>query len=289
MATRVNKKKKSTNTTKTKTKSTKAKSPRRPAGAADSPTRGLTAAPRAQLEALDDAKLNRPTDISVPTIAIEAKELVRILERVGEKIAARSRVEAADLTALPRYIARAEAAQYSLQSVRRRTASPELIEARSDAEAIEEPLFAELRYFLADDSDVQVRLDEIQVGDDDPDTVQDLRDLADLFEPNRAKLKKAGLPADVATRARQAADTLEALITDKSGDDVTATAMALRNRAYWSLRAVIDHIREGGRHVFRDDPRRLKWFRASSTRAADRTVRGRSRKAKKDKGEPTDT
>jgi hypothetical protein len=58
--------------------------------------------------------------------------------------------------------------------------------------------------------------------------------------------------------------------------------MALRNRAYWSLR-------DGGRHVFRDDPRRLKWFRASSTRAADRTVRGRSRKAKKDMGEPTDT
>jgi hypothetical protein len=137
---------------------------------------------------------------------------------------------------------------------------------------------------------VQVRLDEIQVGDDDPDTVQDLRDLADLHDAHRTKLKKAGLPTDVAARARKAAATLEAQITDKSGDHATATAIVLRNRAYWSLRAAIDHIREGGRQVFRDDPRRLKSFRASSTRASDRTaLRSRGRKAKKDEGEPTDT
>lgn len=42
----------------------------------------------------------------------EARELVRILERVGDKIAARSRVEPADIAALPRVVDRLEAAQY---------------------------------------------------------------------------------------------------------------------------------------------------------------------------------
>lgn len=290
MATRVNAKKTKTTKTTKPTKTTKTKTTRRRTPAPDSLARGLSAAQRAQLDELVDPKLNKPTDIAAPTIVNEARELVGVLERVGDKIAARSRVEPADIAALPRVVDRLEAAQYSLQVVRRRTASPELVEARAGAEAIEEPLFAELRYFLAADSDAQVRLDEIQVGDDDPDTVQDLRDLADLHDANRTKLKKAGLPPDVAARARKAAATLEAQITDKSGDDATATAMVLRNRAYWSLRAAIDHIRDGGRHVFRDDPRRLKWFRASSTRAADRTaLRSRGRKTKKDEGEPTDT
>lgn len=46
--------------------------------------------------------------------------------------------------------------------------------------------------------------------------------------------------------------------------------MALRNRAYWQLRATMDAIRAAGRYVFRDQPGTLKAFRATSTNAAHR-------------------
>jgi hypothetical protein len=281
MATRRATKKTSRNTTRTP-KSTQA-----PAAS----SRGLSAAQRAQLIALGDPRYNRPTDISVADITAEAKEVLGYYDEVGDEIVKHSKVERSDVTMFPKLIARLDAAQVNWQTTRRRTASPALLAARTEAEAIEAPLFAELRYFLADDNDVQVRLDEIQVGDGDADTVQDLRDLADLHDLNGGALKKARLPKQVAALARAAAKTLEAELTDKSGADAIATAMGLRNRAYWSLRLHMDLLREGGRHVFRDDASRLKWFRASSTRAADRTARRArkaSGKAKKPEATPTD-
>jgi hypothetical protein len=291
MATRVNAKKKlsTTKNTPTAKKPSVSKSPRNSATARTPAlsSRSLSAAQRQQLMALDDKRFNRPTDISVADIVAEAKELEGYYDEVGDEIVKYSKVERTDVATLPKLWARLDAAQLHWQTTRRRTASPTLLAARTEAEAIEGPLFGELRHFLEGDADVQVRLDEIQVGDGDADTVQDLRDLADLHDAHRPSLRKARLPKKVASLARATADTLEAELTDKSGADAIATAMSLRNRAYWSLRLHMDLLREGGRHVFRDDPGRQRWFRASSTRSSERSAR-RSRKAPKGVPAPTD-
>lgn len=219
-----------------------------------------------------DARLDRPIDIPVTDILAESRELQGHLEEIGPQLVARSRVEAADLAALPARTALLDAAQQAWVITRQRTSSTARVDARKAAKAIVAPLLAELRHFLAGDREIELRLRELAVGRSDGAVVQRLRDLADLHDAHASELEKADLPADVAQRARAAAAALEQQHFDKARIGAALDAQSLRNRAYWSLRELLDLIRSAGRHVFRDDEHRRKWFYASSSRAVQRTA-----------------
>lgn len=242
---------------------------------------GTVAAPADLVEVLTalPEKYDEAIDVSVPTILGEAAELLGIGQEVGPQIIAHSRLVDGVFDDLLAREQRLDHAQRAWLANRRRTSTTALTAARSAAEALEGKLFSELRHFV-DDAEVQLRLDEIQVGDNDNDTVQDLKDLADLADAHASSLTKARLPADIGQQARAAAETLEGLTTSMAVANVSADAQAMRNKAYWHLRELMDEIRGAGRHVFQDDSRRRKWFLASSTRSLKRSAIGRPRKAK---------
>ena len=58
-------------------------------------------------------------------------------------------------------------------------------------------------------------------------------------------MDKARLPEDVAVQARAAGQRLRDEVAGRGRDNAVATALGLRNRAYWSLRKLMDQIRAG--------------------------------------------
>lgn len=238
--------------------------------------KGLKATEIAGLNALDPVFAEKP-DFPVSDISGEARELSKIVTKNRSALLKNSDITAKTANDLDARRSLLDRAELAWSAARRRTASTKLIEARATAESIEQPMLDALRHFLRKNADVQARVRAIEPGTDDEDTVDDLRKLADLFEQYGAQLGKAAVPKNVVKAARKAAEVLEAAADDTTVDDAPAVARALRDRAYWHLRELMDFAREEGRYVFRNDPVKLVHFRASSTRAND----GRPKKAKK--------
>ncbi|HEY8076838.1 MAG TPA: hypothetical protein VIF62_22080, partial [Labilithrix sp.] len=117
---------------------------------------------------------------------------------------------------------------------------------------------------------VQKRVDAIQEGRGIADLVDDLLKLADLVEENASRLRKADLPKDASNRARSLAESIgqsaAARPVERSGGQAGADLLALRNRAFWYLREAMDAVRDAGRYVFRNEPKKVALFRASTTR-----------------------
>jgi C4-dicarboxylate-specific signal transduction histidine kinase len=232
-----------------------------------------------EIKALQGApeRFARNPDVSVAQLLAEARDLIAATRPPARaaKLVDGSRLEAGfsqRLDAARDVLDRAE----SMWSVRNASSlTRSLKQARAAAETLKKNALTSLRYFVPDDEDLHDDLDEIAVGTGDPDTIADLRKLAPLAAAHADALRKAvklgRLPAkpDRAMIAR--ATELEQAVEERTAGEhqegeASDQAIALRNRAFWSLRAQLDEVRAAGRYVYSDDPRTLRHFRATNTR-----------------------
>jgi chaperonin cofactor prefoldin len=231
----------------------------------------LTASDRAALLALDPsfaANIDRP----VADIVQEARELEAVLDKVAKKLVKHSRLDKAIASSLAARRAALDAAEALWTEHRVAALDKSQKATREKAEALKQDMIQALRHFLEEDEQVQKRVDDIIPGTDLADLVDDLKKLAALVDEHAAALKKADLPAQAAKSARDFAEALSVGAAERAASADGAEAKELRNRAYWWLRGAMDEIRSAGRYVFRDDPKMLKVFRASSTRARVRAT-----------------
>lgn len=233
-----------------------------------------------EIKALEGApaEFARNPDVSVAQLLVEARELIAATSTPARaaKLVAGSMLKASftqDLSAARDVLDRAES-MWSVQNASKLTR--DLKKARAAAEALKRSAMASLRYLVPDDEDLHDDLDKIAEGSGDPDTISDLRKLAPLAEAHARDLTKAvqvkRLPPKPAKAMLARADELEKAIdesatakheTREANDEV----IVLRNRAFWALRARLDEVRAAGRYVYSDDPRALRHFRATNTRA----------------------
>lgn len=236
--------------------------------AAQAPAAKLTAGEVRQLDALDGS-FERGLDYPVAVVEAEAGELERAWGKYGARLVAGSRLTSKQGEALAGQRATLATAEAVWADHRTLLLSPGLRALRDEAERSKRELLAALGYFCGDDAHVAERLTAIRHGAGLPDLLQDLGQLAVLADEHAAALKKADLPqgtvAKTTARARELCAQLDAHASERAIDDEGPRAMALRNRAYWQLRATMDAIRAAGRYVFRDQPGMLKAFRSTST------------------------
>ena len=212
-----------------------------------------------EIKALQGApeRFARNPDVSVAQLLAEARDLLAATRPPARaaKLVDGSRLEAGfspRLDAARDVLDRAE----SMWSVRNASSlTRSLKQARAAAETLKKNALTSLRYFVPDDEDLHDDLDEIAVGTGDPDTIADLGRLP--AKPDRAMIARA-TELEQAVEERTAGEHQEGEASDQ--------AIALRNRAFWSLRAQLDEVRAAGRYVYSDDPRTLRHFRATNTR-----------------------
>lgn len=237
-------------------------------------TKGLTAADGELLAALGADYAVQP-DFPVANIAHEARELGVSLSKLGAKLAKSSDLPkdaGKDLAARLGRLERAEAAWNAVRQIR---TPKEITALRKRAEKAKRDAFEALRYFAKANGDVQARLDAISIGSGDADLIDDLKKLTELVNEESALLGKAQLPKDAAGVLNGLATELGDAIADRDVSPDAAEAIGARNRAFWHLRELMDEARDAGRYVFREDPANLALFRASVTRARERSRKGK--------------
>ncbi len=110
-------------------------------------------------------------------------------------------------------------------------------------------------------------ISDISKGSNIPDMIQDLNDLAVLGRNNLEPLLKIGFEEEqLATAAEMSAHLadLRAIVNgDKHNPKVS---MEIRNAMYTLLKSCVDEIRECGKFVFRDNPKRLIGYRSEYTK-----------------------
>ena len=236
-------------------------------------TQRLTPAQIKALAQLDES-FARPPDASVAVVAQEARELVATIKKYGKQLHAKTDLDAKQSGALGARLAVLEGADVGWAAVRDAATPADTKKGRSEAEKLKRDMVAALRYFARDEAGVQGRVDAIQEGKGIADLIDDLQKLADLVEENAALLRKAELPK----RAPQVARTLARAIGERAAERPVervavrdgADPLATRNRAYWHLREGMDAVREAGRYLFREEPKKLALFRASTRHGAVR-------------------
>ncbi len=217
-----------------------------------------------ELEALGE--VSRP-DFPLSDVLHEARELDATLRKLGPKLVKGARLDGKVREELSRRRALLDVAEAAWLAARERLTPRNVVKTRATAEALKRDAVAALRYFLAEDAEVQLALDEIAEGSGDADLIDDLRRLAGLVEAHAEALRRADLPKHPSDKLRALAQTLADATADRAFDPEAAHAGAQRNRAFWHLRDLMDRVRAGGRYVFRNDRKLLKLFRATSTRA----------------------
>lgn len=229
----------------------------------------LSAKDKKVLLALGPDYAEKP-DLAVANITHEARELEATLAKLGSRLLATTDLDkntSADLAARRGRLEAAEARWLTTRAINTPRAVTEL---RQGGEALKRDAFEALRYFARSDGDVQTQLDRIAEGSGDADLIDDLGKLADLAAANAAPLKKADLPKKPADKLRAAAKALGDAVADRAVDPEAVEAIELRNAAYWHLRELMDAARAAGRYAFRAEPKLLRLFRASVTRAISR-------------------
>lgn len=211
------------------------------------------------------AAYEAPPDASVVTALHEARALEVIVGKYGEALLSGTRLRRktpAELGARRRALERAEAAWLAARESRATRAISRL---RDESEGLVRDVSAAARYFLEHDEGVQRRVDAMREGVGDAERADDLERCAELLEGHAEALKKADLPKGASGLCRELSGELaRAAAERRAGPDEGAAARALRNRAYWHLRELMDEIRAAGRYVFRHEPKRLVLFGPSA-------------------------
>ena len=215
---------------------------------------------RTALLALEDS-YDRPPDVSVPVLMQEGLELAGVVGKYRARLLGGTRLEKKLLDAIASRRATLDTTESMWRARRLQAAGSR--ELHDEAEALKRDAVATLRYFVADDATVQRRLDAIQEGTGLADFVVDLKRLSELLAEQAPSLKKADLPKNAATRARELSEQISEGAAGQSVDGAAAQLLSLRNRAFWSLREAMDEIRAAGRYAFRAEPKLLPLFRAT--------------------------
>lgn len=152
----------------------------------------------------------------------------------------------------------------------------------TEAEALDTKLVAGGRWALRKDEAAQKELTRIAEGSGLVDTVQDLRDLGVFWKENADQLGLTDITAKDLARATALADALDAAAQKESDDLAAADALELRNRCFWAADELAKEIREGGRYIFKQQPKIAAKF-VSRYRAS--VIRRSRRKAEQKKSE----
>jgi hypothetical protein len=241
------------------------------------PTLGLTTADRKALSELA-ATYERKLDVSVVALLQEAQQLAAALVKLGDALVERTLIAADAGAQLDLRRQRLEAAELDWKAVGSRVTPTVIVELRAQAQLRKRDAVEALRYFGRDNAELQQALERIGRRVGDAELVMELHTLAQAVEDNAAILRHADLPKGAAEQLRALADELDTQLAKHRVRSDAAQALALRNRAFWHLRELLEEIREAGRYVFRNDARALALFRSSAARTR---ARQRANKASK--------
>ena len=231
------------------------------------------------LRALDIAYAAAP-DMPVAIAIAETASLARL---AGARKAAFAKIgipaERVDLLAT--YAKRLSALQKTWQrargSVRLSATEKELL---TEAEALDTKLLAGGRWACRRDKDAQEELSRIAEGAGIADTVQDLRDLVDFWAEHKTERASTDITDKDLVRASALADQLDAAAATEESNIDAASALELRNRCFWAADELSKEVREGGRYVFRLEPKTAAKFvsryRASVARRAKRKAKAKA-------------
>jgi len=214
----------------------------------------LLSAVRDQLLALPSEQVEAP-EIPMAVVLQEANDLLTLVseDSVWNRLATVGTKES-DRDALRQAIGAARAAQssWTVSRDRRKSDAQQARELRGEKLRLD--LVAAGRWNLRADRVAQGALDAIVEGEGVADLVQDLNDLAALFEQKRAAFesdKSLDLGARI-EEARSLAAELAAGTSSERLDTEQAKAVDLRNRAYSLLDQLVSRLREAGRYAFRE-------------------------------------
>ena len=149
-----------------------------------------------------------------------------------------------------------------------------------EAETLDTKLVAGGRWGCRSDEAAQAELTRIAEGSSITDTLQDLRDLVTFWTHHEANLGATKITAKDLARASALADALDEASATEASDVGAATAIDLRNRAFWSGDELAKEIREGGRYAFSDQPKIAAKFVSRHRASANRRSRRKTKAAK---------
>lgn len=235
-------------TAKTKTKSSKSSSSAKTEGAR--PSKGSWQEDLLALPVSYEDKINR----SVGDVLYDASNLRRTALKEWNTLSKKTLLASDALEQLKQRAEHLESAEAAWTDARKLRAPAKLVKAREQGRSLRSDAVAALRYFLRQDDEVQAQVDNIVEGDGDADLIDDLRKLATLVDEHSDALAKAELPKDGSDAFRKLAELLTDETSERASDVAGAKALALRNRAYWSLRELMSEVRAAGRYVFRKEP-----------------------------------
>ena len=214
------------------------------------------------LSALPAERLRSP-NIPMASALQEASDLVELCRRSDVHDAMVAVGLSGDFAAdLQQRDDAARQAQSIWVSVRDQTKSGTLIELEARATALRSELMAAGRYNLRADPEAQATLSSIRGGETVADLVQDLFDLAAVYEGRFdafAADQSFDAPARVA-EARAVAQELSQSVSDERHDPQPAGTREMRDRAFTYLDDLVSQIREAGRYVFRRQPEIARHF-----------------------------
>jgi hypothetical protein len=213
------------------------------------------------LGALDAERYGRRPDVSVAKQIHGVKALAAHAKKHAAALIDGSKLDRADITELESRLALLDTSETEWLSLRKRTAPKEITRAREAGVKLRSSAIRALRYFVADDAEVQARVNAIQEGDGDVDLIDDLRKSAALLDEHAEALAKdKRLPKERGDALRKAAVELEAGVLDRDTSPEARDARDRRNRAFWWLQDIVSKVRSAGQYVFDDDPSKFALF-----------------------------
>jgi hypothetical protein len=221
-------------------------------------------------------------DMPVKVAQLELASLARLAKTAAGPLA-KVGITAAQSQTLQRFASRLGSLESAWQRARTSVTLTAIERRRlAEAEELDKQLLAGGRWACRKDSEAQAELGRIAEGSGLADTIQDLRDLVTFWQAHRGELACTDITAKDLARATELADALSAA-AEKETASLQATSMIeLRNRCFWAADELAKEIREGGRYVYRLQPKAAAKF-TSRYRA---TLVRRSRRKTKDQQPP---
>ncbi len=145
--------------------------------------------------------------------------------------------------------------------------SPKAFEFRDD-------LLHAFRYAYRNTPALLANVAAIAEGDDIPDMIQDLNDLAVLGQNNIEPLKKIGFAADKLGNAAELSAKMADIRALANGDKYESSeTLDIRNRIYSLLKQNMDEINNCGKYLFWKDPNRIKGYRSEYMKRKNESYR----------------
>ena len=220
----------------------------------------------------------RSPGIPVPSVVQEASDLVEVCKKpnVHEALVVVGQ-EPGFVVELERRMVATRESQSLWQSVRDQTKSSSLVELEAQAQGLRSEMLSAGRFNLKE-REALSSLALIRAGETVDDLVQDLFDLATLFEKHAPAFER-DRSFDLVTRvaeARTLGDQLSAGISEERLDPEPTGTRELRDRAFTYLDDMMSEIRSAGRYAFRRNPSLSKLFTSRYRRRHRRGAQSKS-------------